>query len=60
VVLNLEPIKMLTPQQADAEDLKNGPEPTPPLGSWKAMYVAVMVIQVILVLLFVWFQNVYS
>lgn len=51
---------MLTNAQADAEDLKNGPEPTPPLGSWKAMYIAVMVIQVLLVLLFVWFQNAYS
>lgn len=51
---------MLTNAQADAEDQARGPEPTPPLGSWKAMYIAVMVIQVLLVLLFVWFQNAYS
>lgn len=51
---------MLTNAQADAEDLARGPEPTPPLGSWKAMYIAVIVIQVILIGLFVWFQNAYA
>ena len=51
---------MLTPAQADAEDRKRPPEADPPLGSWRAMYIAVMVIQLVLVLLFVWFQNAYA
>jgi hypothetical protein len=51
---------MLTNAQADAEDKARGPEPTPPLGSWKAMYIAVMVIQLLMAMLFVWFQNAYA
>jgi len=58
--MNPEPNNMLTEKQADAEDIARGPEPTPPLGSWKAMYIAVMVIQLFLIGLFVWFQNAYA
>lgn len=50
---------MLTPAQADDEDRRRPPDPKPPLGSWTAMYIAVLVIQIVLVIVFVWFQNSY-
>ena len=50
---------MLTPAEADANDRRH-PEPAPPLGSWTFLYVAVLVIQVLLVAAFVAFQNAYA
>ena len=50
---------MITPAQADAEE-RTHPEPRPPLGSWTFLYVAVIVIQVLLVIAFVLFQNAYA
>ena len=52
---------MLTPAEADAEDARRGPGPTPPpTGSWSRMYALVIAWQVALVLALLAFQRAYS
>ena len=51
---------MLTPRQADAEDLSRAPDPAPPLGSWPRLYGAVIAWQIVLVIALLAFQRAYS